>query len=180
MAATTSVGENSVRALVEDDRQGSKGYYLEAYGIKASCLADIFASTSFTAQYGTFQRSYLDLSRFQARMDFPSGSKFLSGAASVTQDLLNSQKPSLDAVQAICPNATFSLQQQVPPFLFNYEISLEHKFSMMMETYCNMTELALGTPFWRNLFTYVWFTIDSSKAKFSSGNNIYSQYIFLL
>ncbi|XP_028759252.1 protein TRIGALACTOSYLDIACYLGLYCEROL 4, chloroplastic isoform X1 [Neltuma alba] len=112
VAATTSVGENSVRALVEDDRQGSRGFYLEAYGMKASCLADIFASVSFAAQYGNFQRLFLDLSRFQARLDFPSGLKFLSAATSVTQDLLNSQRPTLEAVQAICPDATFSLQQQ--------------------------------------------------------------------
>ncbi|XP_028759226.1 protein TRIGALACTOSYLDIACYLGLYCEROL 4, chloroplastic isoform X2 [Neltuma alba] len=113
VAATTSVGENSVRALVEDDRQGSRGFYLEAYGMKASCLADIFASVSFAAQYGNFQRLFLDLSRFQARLDFPSGLKFLSAATSVTQDLLNSQRPTLEAVQAICPDATFSLQQQI-------------------------------------------------------------------
>ncbi|KAF7842944.1 protein TRIGALACTOSYLDIACYLGLYCEROL 4, chloroplastic [Senna tora] len=112
-AVTTAFGENSTRALAEDDRQGPKGFYLEAYGIKSSFLADLFASVSFTAQYGNFQRPSLDLTRFQARLDFPSGSKFLSGATSVTQDLLNSQNPSLDAIQAICPNATFSLQQQI-------------------------------------------------------------------
>lgn len=114
---TTSIGDNAARALVEDGRQGFKGFYLEAYGIKSSFLADLFASVSFTAQHGNFQKPFLDLTRFQARLDFPSGSKFLSGATSVTQDLLNSQKPSLEAIQAICPNATFSIQQQVPPFL---------------------------------------------------------------
>jgi len=48
-------------------------------------------------------------------LDFSSGFKFLSAATGLTQDLLNSQKPSLEAVQAILPNATVSLQQQVPP-----------------------------------------------------------------
>ncbi|KAI4335090.1 hypothetical protein L6164_013769 [Bauhinia variegata] len=112
IAATTCLGDNSARAL-EDDRQSSKGLFLEAFGIKSAFLADVFASVSFTAQHGNFQRLFLDLTRFQARLDFPSGSRFLSGAKCLTQDLLNSQKPSLDAVQAICPNATISFQQQV-------------------------------------------------------------------
>ncbi|KAK7329355.1 hypothetical protein VNO77_23516 [Canavalia gladiata] len=109
-AATMAFGDNSARAQVEDGRQG---FFLQASGIKSSFLADVFASISFTAQHGNFQRLFLDLSRFQARLDFPSGFKFLSGATSLTQDLLNSQKPSMEAIQAICPNATLSLQQQI-------------------------------------------------------------------
>lgn len=109
-AATTAFGDNSARAQVED---GSPGFFLQASGIKSSFLADIFASVSFTAQHGNFQRLFLDLTRFQARLDFPSGFKFLSAATGLTQDLLNSQKPSMDAVQAIIPNATLSLQQQI-------------------------------------------------------------------
>ncbi|RDX99473.1 Protein TRIGALACTOSYLDIACYLGLYCEROL 4, chloroplastic, partial [Mucuna pruriens] len=109
-AATTAFGDNSARAQAED---GRAGFFLQASGIKSSFLADIFASISFTAQYGNFQGDFLDLSRFQACLDFPSGFKFLSGATSITQDLLNSQKPSMEAVQAILPNATLSLQQQI-------------------------------------------------------------------
>lgn len=116
-AATTAFGENSARAQVDDDGQRSAGYCLQAGGLKSSFLADIFGSISFTAQHGNFQRLFLDLTRFQARLDFPSGSKFLSGATSVAQDLLNSQKPSMEVVQAICPNATLSLQQQVSPIV---------------------------------------------------------------
>lgn len=112
-AATTAFGDNSVRAQVEDDRQGSGGLFLQTSGMKSSLVADLFASVSFTAQLGNFQRLFLDLTRFQARLDFPSGFRFLSNATSVAQDLLNSQKPSLEAVQAICPNATLSLQQQI-------------------------------------------------------------------
>ncbi|CAL0301546.1 unnamed protein product [Lupinus luteus] len=111
-AATTAFGDNSVRAQV-DDRQGSGGLFLEASRIKSSFLADLFGSVSFTAQHGNFQRLFLDLTRFQARLDFPSGFRFLSGATGVAQDLLNSQKPNLEALQAICPNATLSLQQQI-------------------------------------------------------------------
>lgn len=77
----------------------------------------MFASITLTAQHGNFQRLFLDLTRFQARLDFPRGSKFLSGATNLAQDLLNSQKPNMDDVQAICPNATLSLQQQVTPVL---------------------------------------------------------------
>ncbi|KAI5446231.1 hypothetical protein KIW84_014172 [Lathyrus oleraceus] len=112
-AATTYFGENSARAQTDDDGEHSVGLFLQASGIKSSFLADLFGSISFTAQHGNFQRPFLDLSRFQARLDFPSGSKFLSGATSLTQDLLNSQKPNMEAVQAVCPNATVSLQQQI-------------------------------------------------------------------
>ncbi|XP_004487956.1 protein TRIGALACTOSYLDIACYLGLYCEROL 4, chloroplastic-like [Cicer arietinum] len=98
-AATASFGENLARA--------------QASGIKSSFLADIFGSISFTAQHGNFQRLFLDLTRFQARLEFPSSSKFLSGATSLAQDLFNSQKPSTEALQTICPNATVSLQQQI-------------------------------------------------------------------
>ncbi|KAL2340167.1 hypothetical protein Fmac_008107 [Flemingia macrophylla] len=109
-AASTAFGDNSARAQVED---GIPGFSLQASGIKSSFLADIFASVSFTAQHGNFQRHFLDLTRFQARLDFPSGFKFLSSATGLTQDLLNSQKPSMEAVQAVLPNATLSLQQQI-------------------------------------------------------------------
>ncbi|XP_027339045.1 protein TRIGALACTOSYLDIACYLGLYCEROL 4, chloroplastic [Abrus precatorius] len=108
-AATTAFGDNSARAQVD----GRQGFFLQASGMKSSFLADVFASASFTAQLGNFQKLFLDLTRFQARLDFPSGFKFLSGATSLTQDLLNSQKPSMEALQAICPNATLSLQQQI-------------------------------------------------------------------
>ncbi|TKY72676.1 TRIGALACTOSYLDIACYLGLYCEROL 4 [Spatholobus suberectus] len=109
-AATTAFGDNSARAQAKDS---SPGLFLQAFGLKSSFLADIFASVSFTAQHGNFQRLFLDLTRFQAQLDFPSGFKFLSGATGLTQDLLNSQQPSMEAVQAILPNATLSLQQQI-------------------------------------------------------------------
>lgn len=84
-AATTAFGENSARAQVDDDGQRSTGYCLQAAGLKASFLADIFGSVSFTAQHGNFQKLFLDLTQFQARLDFPSGSKFLLSATSVAQ-----------------------------------------------------------------------------------------------
>ncbi|KAE8077143.1 hypothetical protein FH972_015736 [Carpinus fangiana] len=119
-ALTASVGDCSVRA--QDGSQDSNGFSFQASGVKSAFLADLFASVSFAAQHGNFQRLYLDLTRFHARFDFPSGSRFLSGATRVTQDLLNSQRPSLDAIQAICPNATLSLQQQIAgPFSFRVD-----------------------------------------------------------
>jgi hypothetical protein len=112
---TASVGDCSVRS--QDDSQDSNGFFFQASGLKSAFLADLFASVSLTAQHGNYQRLFLDLTRFHARFDFPSGSRFLEGATHVVQKLLNSQQPSLEAVQAICPNATLSLQQQVPAFL---------------------------------------------------------------
>lgn len=88
--------------------------------MKSAFLADLFASVSFTAQHGNYQRLFLDLTRFHARLDFPSGSRFVAGAAQVAQNLLNSQRPCLEDIQTICPNASLSLQQQVPTFLSLY------------------------------------------------------------
>ena len=110
---TACLGDNSVRVQVEDESHGFKGLKLHLPRVKSALLADIFASVAFTAQHGNFQRLFLDLTRFYARLDFPSGSKFLAGTTRLTQDLYNSQQPSLEAFQAICPTATLSLQQQV-------------------------------------------------------------------
>ncbi|XP_008360217.3 protein TRIGALACTOSYLDIACYLGLYCEROL 4, chloroplastic-like isoform X1 [Malus domestica] len=111
---TASFGDSWVRSqIADDDPQGFRGFSFWAPGVKSAFLADIFASATFTAQHGNFQRLFLDLSRFHARLDFPSGSKFLSGAAHLAQDYFNSQQPNLEAIQDICPNATLSLQQQI-------------------------------------------------------------------
>lgn len=109
-AATASFGNNSSRLQLPGDFQG---FSLQAPGVKSAFLADLFATLSFTAQHGNFQRLFLDLSRFHARLDFPSGSKLLSGATRLAQDFFNSQQPSMEALQAICPNTTLSFQQQV-------------------------------------------------------------------
>ncbi|RVX21771.1 Protein trigalactosyldiacylglycerol 4, chloroplastic [Vitis vinifera] len=121
-AGTACLGDNSVRVQVEDESHGFKGFKLHLPRVKSALLADIFASVAFTAQHGNFQRLFLDLTQFYARLDFPSGSKFLAGTTRLTQDLYNSQQPSLEAFQAICPTATLSLQQQiVGPFSFRID-----------------------------------------------------------
>nr|DAD38454.1 TPA_asm: hypothetical protein HUJ06_009095 [Nelumbo nucifera] len=114
--ATASFRDNSVRLKREDELQGYGRFDVNFPGKKCAFLADLFASVSCTAQHGNFQRLFLDLSQLHARLDFPSGSKFLSGAARLVQDLNNSQPPDLAALHAICPNVTLSLQQQVPHF----------------------------------------------------------------
>lgn len=119
---TASLGDNSVRAEVEHDSVGFKGFSLRAKGANSAIVGDLFGSVSLSAQHGNFQRLFLDLTRFNAHLDFPSGSTFLSGAAQLANDLYNSQVPSLEAVQAICPNATLSLQQQIGgPFSFRVD-----------------------------------------------------------
>ncbi|XP_059632042.1 protein TRIGALACTOSYLDIACYLGLYCEROL 4, chloroplastic [Cornus florida] len=117
-----SLGDNILREQVEDGSLGFTGVSLRAPVVKAAILADVFASASFSAQHGNFQRLFLDLTRFYARLDFPSGVKFISGASRLAQDLYNSQLPNLETIQAICPNATVSLQQQIAgPFSFRVD-----------------------------------------------------------
>lgn len=111
---TASVGENSFRSLVQDDLEG---FHLRAPDRKSAFLADSFGSVALTAQHGTFQRRFVDLTRFYTRLDFPSGSKFLSGATLLARDFFNSQQPSLETIRAVCPNVFLSVQQQVPAFL---------------------------------------------------------------
>ncbi|GAV85335.1 hypothetical protein CFOL_v3_28773 [Cephalotus follicularis] len=119
---TASHGDNSIGLQVEHDSQGFRGFRLHAPAVKCALLADIFASLTFTAQHGNYQRLFLDLTRFHARLDFPSGSNFLSGATRLAQDLINSQQPCLGALLAICPKASISLQQQIAgPFSFRVD-----------------------------------------------------------
>ncbi|KAL0414881.1 UNVERIFIED_CONTAM: protein TRIGALACTOSYLDIACYLGLYCEROL 4, chloroplastic [Sesamum radiatum] len=98
----------------------------EAPKIKMVQPYDIFSPTLiFQHQqpwHGNFQKLFLDLTRFYTRLDIPSGSKFLVGASQVAFDLYNSQAPSIEAVQAICPTATLSIQQQIAgPFSFRVD-----------------------------------------------------------
>ncbi|KAF3945022.1 hypothetical protein CMV_028567 [Castanea mollissima] len=119
-AFTASVGDCSART--QDNSLESNGFSFQASGVKSAFLADLFASVSFTAQHGNYQRLFLDLTRFHVRLDFPSGSRFVAGATRVAQNLLNSQHPSLEDIQTICPNASISLQQQIAgPFLFRVD-----------------------------------------------------------
>ncbi|XP_057467710.1 protein TRIGALACTOSYLDIACYLGLYCEROL 4, chloroplastic-like [Actinidia eriantha] len=111
---TACLGDNLVRSPVEDNSLPFEGLGLRASGINSTILADIFASMSVSMQHGNFQRLFLDLTRFNVRIDFPSGSKLFSGATQLAQDLYNSHQPRVEAIQAICPKATLSLQQQVP------------------------------------------------------------------
>ncbi|KAK3017223.1 hypothetical protein RJ639_007141 [Escallonia herrerae] len=127
---TASLGENSIRAPPENGSEWFKGFGLHYRGANSAILADVFASVSLSAQHGNFQRMFLDLTRFYGRLDFPSGSNFVSGATCLASNFYNSQAPSLDAVQAICPSATLSLQQQIAgPFSFRVDsgVSLDLK-----------------------------------------------------
>ncbi|KAK4478371.1 hypothetical protein RD792_017661 [Penstemon davidsonii] len=115
-----SLGENSSRAQAEDESFG-----FLAQGANSAALADLFASVSLTAQHGSFQKLFLDLTRFHARLDIPSGSKFLLGASRMAFDLYNSKVPSLEAVQTICPSASLSYQQQIAgPLSFRIDVGL--------------------------------------------------------
>ncbi|GFZ09132.1 pigment defective 320 [Actinidia rufa] len=89
---TACLGDNLVRSPVEDNSLPFEGLGLRASGINSTILADIFASMSVSMQHGNFQRCY---------------------SAGSTQDLYNSHQPRVEAIQAICPIATLSLQQQI-------------------------------------------------------------------
>ncbi|CAA2972984.1 TRIGALACTOSYLDIACYLGLYCEROL 4, chloroplastic [Olea europaea subsp. europaea] len=87
--------------------------HISASGILGAVITASIGENSIRAQHGNFQRLFLDLTRFHARLDIPSGSKFLSGATLLASDLYNSQTPTMQALQAICPTASISFQQQI-------------------------------------------------------------------
>ncbi|KAH6831795.1 hypothetical protein C2S53_008288 [Perilla frutescens var. hirtella] len=105
--------------------------------------ADLFASASLSAQLGNFQKPFFDLTRFHARLDIPSGSKFLNGASEVALALYNSQPPTVEALQAITPSATLSFQQQIAgPFSFRMDagVSLDLKKDRDGGPYLNVND----------------------------------------
>ncbi|VFQ60963.1 unnamed protein product [Cuscuta campestris] len=107
------IGENSMRLKKEDESLPFRNFSLRAQRENAALSADLFASFSLSAQHGNFRRFFLDLSKFDARFDIPCGSKFISGVTSVARDLHKSLVPSTEAIQAVCPNAMVSFQQQI-------------------------------------------------------------------
>lgn len=110
---TASFGDKLARSLAGEDSESVRSFNIDTPSIKSTFLADLFASVAFTAQHGTFQSLFSDLTRFHARLDFPSGVKFLTGATHLAQDFINSKQPSLETVQAVCPKVFVSVQQQV-------------------------------------------------------------------
>ncbi|KAL1548274.1 protein TRIGALACTOSYLDIACYLGLYCEROL 4, chloroplastic-like [Salvia divinorum] len=106
---TASLGENSITLHGQDE----ESFMLCTKGANYAASADLFASASLSAQLGNFQKNFLDLTRFHARLDIPSGSKFVNGAYKVARALYNSEAPTAEALQAINPSATLSFQQQM-------------------------------------------------------------------
>lgn len=114
---TARIGNNLVKSHIQDQSLPFEGLSLYSPGVNSSIFTDLFGSMSLSVQHGNFQRLFLDLTRVYARMDFPSGLRFFSGATQLAQDIYNSRQPSTDAIRTICPKATFSVQQQVPTFM---------------------------------------------------------------
>ncbi|KAH0732986.1 hypothetical protein KY289_004174 [Solanum tuberosum] len=124
------LGENSMKRQQSCSLRGLKDFDLRAQVANCAVSVDSFATASLTAQHGNFQRLLLDLTRVHTNFDFPSGSKLLSGITSVACSLYNSQVPNVEALQAICPRASLSFQQQIiGPFSFRVdsEIAIDLK-----------------------------------------------------
>ncbi|CAN1805101.1 Protein TRIGALACTOSYLDIACYLGLYCEROL 4, chloroplastic [Linum perenne] len=144
-AVTASNGETSLGSEV-DDSQNTAGFSYRSPALNSAVHADMFSSVSFVAQHGSFQKCFLDLTRFHARFDFPSGRRFLTGASQLAHDFVNSQQPSMRTIEAICPNATVSLQQQiVGPFSLrvDYQVNVELKNKRNWEVHAHDTVFAL-------------------------------------
>ncbi|KAL8058534.1 hypothetical protein ABFX02_03G025050 [Erythranthe guttata] len=85
--------------------------------ISASAIID----DGMDVYYMHFRRSFLDLTRINARVDVPSMSKFVVGASRLAMDLYNSrQAPSVEEIQAICHSANLSIQHKINSTGFLY------------------------------------------------------------
>jgi len=110
---------------IRDETQRSNAFRMFNEKNKFAAFADLFASVTFTAQYGNFQRLFLDLTKASARFDVTSGSLFLCGASRLAQDFFFSRKPDIETFCDVCPDVTVSFQQQiVGPFSFRVESSV--------------------------------------------------------
>lgn len=119
------LGDSLTNLSKNDKIRPFKPINLHAQGNNISVLVDLFASFSFTAQHGNFQRLVFDLSRINSRLDFPSVAASLKGAVNMTHDLYTSKKLNMEAISAVCPDVTVSLQQQIAgPFSFRAESKL--------------------------------------------------------
>ena len=101
---------------IRDETQRSNAFRMFSERNKFAAFADLFASVTFTAQYGNFQRLFLDLTKASARFDVTSGSLFLCGASRLAQDFFFSRKPDIETFCDVCPDVTVSFQQQVNYF----------------------------------------------------------------
>ncbi|WVZ88131.1 hypothetical protein U9M48_034681 [Paspalum notatum var. saurae] len=118
-------GDCSRRVSIQDGTRKSNAFRMFDERKKFGAFADLFASVTFTAQYGNFQRLFLDLTKASARFDVSSGSLFLSGASRLAQDFFFSRRPDIETFCDVCPDVTVSLQQQiVGPFSFRVESSV--------------------------------------------------------
>ncbi|KAL0919045.1 hypothetical protein M5K25_011113 [Dendrobium thyrsiflorum] len=119
--ASASLGENSAR-YVKKMLRSRNSFNLCFQKNNFGLFSDLFASFTFKAQLGNFQRLFFDLTKFDAHLDFPSGTTFIWGASSLAKNIYNSQKPDAISIRAICPNLRVSLQQQiVGPFSFRFD-----------------------------------------------------------
>ncbi|KAG9459963.1 hypothetical protein H6P81_004471 [Aristolochia fimbriata] len=116
-------GDNAERpSATSEQYPGFKNYILRAESSYSSLTTDFFGSVSCTAQYGNFQRHYFDLTRLYTRLDFPSGSMFLSSATHLASSMYNSLPPDPEAVCSVSPQAFVSFQQQIAgPFSFRID-----------------------------------------------------------
>ncbi|KAJ1264520.1 hypothetical protein BS78_08G007500 [Paspalum vaginatum] len=120
--ASGYLGDCSTRVSIQDGARKSNAFRMFDERKKFGAFADLFASVTFTAQYGNFQRLFLDLTKASARFDVSSGSLFLCGASRLAQDFFFSRRPDIETFCDVCPDVTVSLQQQiVGPFSFRVE-----------------------------------------------------------
>ncbi|ERN02018.1 protein TRIGALACTOSYLDIACYLGLYCEROL 4, chloroplastic [Amborella trichopoda] len=119
-------GGNSGAAPAESESSSIvRSLYSQAIRKRPEFSSDLFASLCCTAQYGNFQRLFFDLTRVNVRLDIPSATAFVTGATHLTNAIYKSKRVDLEAIHAVCPDITLSLQQQIAgPFSFRTDLKI--------------------------------------------------------
>ncbi|KAJ7532724.1 hypothetical protein O6H91_13G016600 [Diphasiastrum complanatum] len=86
--------------------------------------ADLFASLGFTAQVGLFQRSFLDRTKFGARIGFGAAS---SVAAATMKSVISAEASLEEKQEHQCPTLDISVEQQI---LGPLQARLDARFSL--------------------------------------------------
>jgi hypothetical protein len=125
--ASGCLGDCSKRMSIQHETQKNNAFRMFNERKKFAAFGDLFASVNFTAQYGNFQRLFLDLTRASARFDISSGSLFICGASRLAQDFFFSRRPDIETFCDVCPDVVVSFQQQVNHVFVSFSLFSDNR-----------------------------------------------------
>lgn len=99
-------------------------------------FTDMFASVGLNAQFGQFERRFLDFTKLGVRLDVGAASALKSAISSKSQIPSSHGEPGGTSSKPGCPTLALSLQQQVR----------SHLFSLLLSMFSNIVVAKLHSP----------------------------------